>query len=196
MIRAAGVPVKSPRSAWWLLALVAGCGTATPNDGAVGGDGSDAGSDVPCRSADEFAQSRAPSDLCAVDSDCHNAFLACAAQSVSLCRDPNMEPMDAGCPSPFPADTPICPTTAQVSLRMCVVRYQQPCNAATDCGPGFTCVAKMCQGPEASLCETVADCPQQWECYEPCPCGDAAGPKRCYAPFARFGCPACLAPTN
>jgi hypothetical protein len=178
------------RSTWWVLALMASCQSTAPTDGG-GGNAHDAGADVMCRSADEFAQSHEPNDLCAVDSDCHNAFLACAAQDVFICRDPSVGNEDAGCPSPIPANAPICPTTAQVSIHMCAVRYQLPCHADADCGPGYACVGQQCQGPEASSCTTVADCPAQWECYDPCPCGDAAGQKRCYAPFARFSCPFC-----
>lgn len=174
---------------------MASCQSAATTDGDAGdaGDASDAGDAVLCRSADEFAQSHQPNNLCAVDSDCHNAFLVCDAQDVFICRDPDPTAADAGCPSSIPASAPICPTTAQVSIHMCTVRYQQPCQANADCGPGFACVGHQCLWPEAILCDTLADCPSGWECYVSCPCAGAL--KRCYPPFATFSCPVCLPPS-
>jgi hypothetical protein len=178
--------------------LLVGCGgapTALRDAAAPPGDG-----DVRCRTADQFSQSRKPFDLCAVDSDCHDPFLECAAKSVSTCRDQAASPVaaaaaaDAGCPSPFPSDTPVCPAMAEISLRVCALRYQEPCTSDMDCGPaGFACAGGSCQQTGAGLCGSDADCPNGWSCYAPCACNGAdTTPKGCYPPFAMFGCPVCV----
>jgi hypothetical protein len=156
-----------------------------------------------------YAMSNQPYAPCAVDSDCHDPFLACKPVSADACRDPDAGTDDAGCPPP-PAldDLPICPTTAHVTLNACSVTYQQGCNVDSDCGPdGFTCrmnavfpcptdapCGQCDEAAAAAVCTTAADCPAGWDCYTPCPCGAATPSKSCEPPFARFNCPACGPP--
>jgi hypothetical protein len=176
-----------------LLTIVAGCGSASttiPKDGAV--DSTDGG-EVAC--ADQFAASHAPNDPCAVDSDCHDPFLVCTPMNVGLCRSDDTPPTDTRCTSQLPRGVPLCPEMAEVTLHLCAVRYQQPCDVATDCGPSnFACTNGHCQQTAENLCTTAADCPQSWECTAPCPCPPRVDDKRCYPPFAELGCPACFVP--
>jgi hypothetical protein len=178
------------------LAIITSCGSSgqTATDGSADSRTDAAETVIPCRSGDEFAQSHQPFDPCATDSDCHHPFLECAQQTVESCNG-IPRPQDTGCPSPFPADLPICPETARISVRLCAVRYQEPCVIDSDCGPGgFVCTRGACQEQGGGLCETESDCPQGWDCFAPCPCAsrDAAEHRGCYAPFTMLHCPLCV----
>jgi len=173
---------------WLLLALTA-CGSRV----VPAPDASDGAIEVPCRSADQFASSRMPNDPCAVDSDCHDPFLACFARTVFTCRNTNT-PVVTACPAAqLDADIPACPEMASVSLKLCDPTYQHPCAKDADCGPaGFSCTGGQCQEAPQAACDTPADCLAGWACAAPCSCS-ANAPKACTPPFARFGCPACPA---
>jgi hypothetical protein len=146
------------------------------------------------QTCDPSGASMAPSDPCAVDSDCHNPYLECAPTTVYGCREPASQESDAGCSPASLATAPICPATAMLTIGLCTERFQEPCVVDADCGPdGFTCTSGHCDGPlEAAICSTDGDCPKGWSCYVPCACASRPDdPKRCYPPFSRFNCPAC-----
>jgi hypothetical protein len=174
-----------------LLALVGGCGPASttiakiPKDGAV-----DSADDGACDSADAFAASHAPNDPCAVDSDCHDPLLVCMETTKAVCRGDG-EVLELGCPATFVRGVPVCPETVNVTIHVCRPTNVQPCNVDTDCGPnGLLCVGGRCA---QKLCATVADCPQGWGCYAPCPaCPGTIAQKRCEPPGAVFRCPQCI----
>ncbi len=129
---------------------------------------------------------------CSSDSDCGDPFLACVPQHVIVCRDPN-SPADAGNDG-LPADVPVCPTTAQVTMNVCWVRYHSPCQQDSDCGPdGFTCNGSTCSWEMVEACTGNSQCPQGWSCYDPCPCNGIAGAKNCYPPFSITSCGLCAA---
>ena len=176
---------------------VTGSAGATGSGGAAGGDGaSDAGA---C--GDPYANSSMPFDPCAVDSDCHSAYLFCGPPqaNVGACRDADAAVDD--CPPPGFADLPICPVTKMITANLCGIRYQGPCNVASDCGPGFTCTGAAstcsagspcgtCQAPPPVACATKADCPKEWDCYASCAC--TSNPQTyCFPPFETFRCPEC-----
>jgi hypothetical protein len=171
-----------------MLLLAAGCSGTAPaaRDGAP-----DSGAGV----CDPYAQSNAPNAPCAKDEDCHDPFLVCVRSMVSICRTGGTPaPVDTGCPPPYLADVPVCPAIAEVALSTCNVRYQLGCASDHDCGPvGFVCRNGMCDGSgHEVVCAAKVDCPTGWDCYDPCPCtGAPSTAKRCYPPFAAFGCPAC-----
>lgn len=181
-----------------LIAIGSGClgdPTLTPEKGSSDGGTSDAvaSADGACSGTGQ------PQDPCAVDSDCGNAFLTCVPQMVSACRDPDASVAGAGCSAPWnqPVDLPLCPAQEQLILNLCAVRYQRLCQVDTDCGPdGFTCDQGNCTEVAEDTCSTDAECPGGWSCYAPCPCGDTVGTKRCYPPFAEFGCPICIIGTG
>jgi hypothetical protein len=179
-----------------------GSAGATGSGGTPGGDGArDAGA---C--GDPYANSSMPMAPCAVDSDCHSAYLFCGPpqDTVEGCRDADAAVDD--CAPPAFADLPICPATKRITANLCGIRYQRPCQVDSDCGPGFTCGpsdASMCpagspcgtcQEPPLATCVTKANCPKGWDCYDPCPCPTMPNAQTyCYPPFAGFNCPACPA---
>jgi hypothetical protein len=136
--------------------------------------------------------------VCCTDSDCGNPYLACTATSVSICGESGPAP-DAGASTPpacgLPDHVPTCPTTEQVTLGLCIQRYQRACHVDSDCGPaGFTCNSGSCaELPTTHPCASEDECPQGWSCYSPCPCnGVDVYAKGCYPPFAEFNCPVCV----
>jgi hypothetical protein len=163
---------------------------------AVGTGGADGGS---CR--DLYAKSSKPNDPCSVDSDCHDPFLVCAAETLYGCRgDGGVD--ETSCAPAAIASLPACPTQTPYKISVCSIRYRQGCNVDTDCGPGFGCETNtfecpqgatgcgQCQVVAENLCATAATCPVGWSCYVACPCS----PARCYPPFSSFNCPICLPP--
>jgi hypothetical protein len=191
-----------------MTSMTGSAGThVTGSAGATGSGGTAAGDGAPDAGAcgDPYANSSTPFAPCAVDSDCHSAYLFCGTPQGNLeaCRDVDAAVDD--CPPPGFADLPICPVTKMITANLCGVRYQRPCNVDSDCGPGFTCNLSgastcpagspcgMCQTPPATACVTKADCPKEWDCYAPCACTPNAQ-TYCLAPFAEFRCPQC-APT-
>jgi hypothetical protein len=200
-----------------LLAVAAGCQSAPAlelDGGVAGRSGSDGAPGVGSDGApdggacgDPYASSSMPLALCAVDSDCHSAYLYCGPPqgTVIFCRDADAA-IDRCTPRVL-VDAPICPDTVQITDHLCGVRYQRPCQVDSDCGPAFTCVAGaaspcaagspcgMCQWPPSAVCETKADCPNEWDCYAACACpGTPNAQTTCHPPFAIFHCPEC-APT-
>jgi hypothetical protein len=181
-----------------LLSLdVTGCQSAHPLDDT---DGSSSGRDG-LANADHDAGADAcaaagPFSPCRVDSDCQGAYLACTPPDTTLtiCRDAQL-PVNPACPSPVDLTTvPICPTTELTPFNVCTVRYQRPCQRASDCGPaGFTCNAGICQEAQAGItCTTASDCPNGWDCYAACACPGVEEAKACEPPFAEFRCPGCM----
>jgi hypothetical protein len=167
-----------------------GCGSSRSSDDASLGVERDSGASEASGSANN-AQPEMP---CSLDSDCGNPFLACVSQTVSMCRDQNSASTDAGSgtmPGDIPSNLPLCPTVAQVTVKLCSVRYQLPCQVDSDCGPdGFTCIGGQCSQSPLVTCASDGVCPQGWSCYAPCSgCGYS---KYCYPPFAAFSCPMCL----
>jgi hypothetical protein len=169
--------------------------------GAAGVAGNDGAADA-AACGDPYASSSMPFSPCAVDSDCHSAYLFCGPPQANLeaCRDADAAVDD--CPPPGFADLPICPVTKMITANLCGVRYQRPCNVASDCGPGFTCTASAastcsagspcgtCQAPPLAACVTKADCPKEWDCYAGCACTPNAQ-TYCFPPFEVFHCPGC-----
>jgi hypothetical protein len=184
-----------------LLAVLAGCSSSHPLDGA---DGASEPGDALAEHTTEGADCGPPMELapCRADSDCRSAYLMCVTPdyvTITVCRDP--EQTDAGvfdpaCPS-FPelASAPTCPGTVDVTSTVCEARYKRPCTVDADCGPtGFTCTSGRCETKQPSItCSTEADCPAEWGCYAPCSC-TATGPKVCEPPFIELHCPGCILP--
>jgi hypothetical protein len=82
---------------------------------------------------------------CSVDSDCGNPFLARVSQMASMCRDPSVDAGSGPLSGDIPSNLPLCPTVALVTVKLCSVRYQVPCQIDSDCGPdGFTCIVGQC----------------------------------------------------
>ena len=184
-----------------LLSVAAGCQSSTALEiGAGAADG--AGIDV-APDCDPYARSSMPYDLCAVDSDCHNAYLFCGQLlgPTTACRDADAAVADVCAPREL-ADLPICPATVAVSLNQCGVRYQRPCRVDADCGPALTCVSSQpspcptgaacgyCQVPSSVTCVTKTDCPKEWDCGAGCGCTPDAQ-TYCFPPFEIFRCPQC-----
>jgi hypothetical protein len=190
-----------------LLAAAAGCQSSTGLEieaGAADGGGVDVAPGFDA--CDPYASSSMPYDLCAVDSDCHNAYLFCGqlVGSTTACRDADAAVAD-GCAPRELADLPTCPATIDVTLKQCGVRYQRPCRVDADCGPALTCVSSQpstcptgmacgnCQAPSPVTCVTKTDCPKEWDCYAACACTPNEQ-TYCFPPFEIFRCPEC-APT-
>lgn len=82
----------------------------------------------PCEPTEETYCSPLP---CSSDADCDSG-MTCATRDVTECTGV-APPCDSECP---PAPEPEC-TTTRVS--QCVPNWALPCEAAADCGAGFTC---------------------------------------------------------
>ncbi len=182
---------------------VSGSAGATGSGAETDGDGGDGAADAGA-CGDPYANSSMPLAPCAVDSDCHSAYLFCGAPqgTVDACRDADAAVDD--CAPPAFADLPICPMTKQITANLCGIRYQRPCNIDSDCGPGLTCDLSgastcpagpcgTCQTPPPAACVTNADCPKEWDCYAACACTPNEQ-THCFPPFEIFHCPEC-APT-
>jgi hypothetical protein len=177
----------------------AGTTSGTGSAGTVGGTGGAPDAGV-C--GDPYANSSMPLAPCAVDSDCHSAYLFCGPPlgTVEGCRD--ADAAADNCVAPALSDLPICPTTVRITANLCGIRYQRPCNIDSDCGPGFTCDLSgastcpvgspcgTCQAPPQAACVTKSDCPKEWDCYASCGCSPTA-PTFCFPPFEIFRCPEC-----
>jgi hypothetical protein len=171
-----------------VLVSLVGCGSNQSNDVAE-----DSGPQTSAPDAASTANNAQPGIPCSVDSDCGNPFLACASQMVSMCRDPSIDAGSGTLPGDIPSNLPLCPTVAQVTVKLCSVRYQLPCQIDSDCGPdGFTCNTGQCSQEGLVACNGDGECQQGWSCYSACQCDNAVVVKSCYPPFAEFSCPMCL----
>jgi hypothetical protein len=183
----------------WIVSLVAaaGCSSSHPLDDGTGGALGPSDGAAGDRPASNAADCGPPQPLapCRADSDCHSAYLVCAAPNVTItfCRDADAgTTADPACPS-FPelADAPICPRWVQITSNVCDVRFQLPCTVDGDCGPtGFQCMSGRCNQSASMPCTTDADCPNEWACYAPCAC-HGGEPKVCEPPFIEIHCPNC-----
>lgn len=85
---------------------------------------------------------------CDSDADCAD-FMICHAETYSECSGGAAVapacPPNQTCPTPAPAPAPM--TCTQKTTKQCTPRYALPCNAAADCGNGFSCEA-----PEQCSC--------------------------------------------
>lgn len=90
--------------------------------------------------------SRCESIDCSADSDCADGMACETLQYDSVCPtggatpDPGEEPAPDGA-DPVPPDAPAEGECEVEERNYCVPRYLLPCEAAADCGPGFTCEA-------------------------------------------------------
>lgn len=98
----------------------------------------------PCESDSYSYCMPPPPTQCAADSDCDGSDI-CVSYTYEACSGGGS--VDIACAEDEPCELPPmdAPTCESQTEAYCVPRYVAPCQAASDCGPGFTCeAAELC----------------------------------------------------